>query len=191
MTELEEENGVPATAVAPASPWDALRKQEAEVGNEEDPLYLADPMRAGVVFRYKYVPLGATKGATERLSKIVNKTDLALSSAISSLLLSLDEILVEAPDGVVPLAKDGTTKLWDYPVKPLADPGEAPMRFDERVVKAMGYPSQDCKRSYDVLRHWYRFNDFQILEQSRQVGEWNANVGTVVRDELEATLPKA
>jgi hypothetical protein len=174
----------------PGSVWSTLRDQHREVTENTDPLYIADPIHPGVVLRFRYVPLADTKGATKRIVKISDKVDQTLVSSIETILLSLEEIHVVSPDGEIPLGQNDRV-LYDEKLKPLADEGEAPMQFDERVCAGMGFPAGTADKAAKIVREWFARKDYVIIQLAQEISAWFTQVGPGVRDEFEESLGKA
>lgn len=169
-----------------SSVWEQLRAQHGDVADDRDPLYLDDPMHDGVVYRYRYVPAQEMKGATKRISKIKNPVDLQVAVAIEQLVASLDAVMVIAPDGEIPVGKDG--QLYPEPLKELADDGELPIRFDERLCDGMGFPADTKTHVRKIVREMFKRNDYALIGHSQEVAEWTAEVGTAVREEFSEEI---
>jgi hypothetical protein len=170
--------------------WSALREQHREVSENTDPLYLDDPIHPGVVFRYRYVPLRDTKKATKRVSKIRDPTDQTLASAIETILLSLDEILVVNPAGEIPKGLHGR-ELYAQPLAPLAEDGEPPQKFDERLCAAMEFPEGTARVAASIVRQWFANKEYLIIEHAQEISAWFTEVGTDVREDFSGALGKA
>jgi hypothetical protein len=178
-----------STQAPTGSVWEQLREQHREVTDERDPLYIDDPVHDGVVFRYRYVPLEASEKSLKRVSKVKGQLRQAVALGIDRILLCLDEILIAAPDGEIPLGH-GDRKLYSLPLKPLSDDG-VPMKFDERLCDAMGFPPGTAKSAANIVRKWFAGNGYAIADHAGEVSEWLAEVSSDVRDEFEESLGKA
>lgn len=178
--------GEPAAVVEDGSVWARLRAEHKRAVDDNDPLYLACPVHPGIVYRYKYVPLENTKAATERLVKIRDRTDQAVASALDTLILALDEVMVLARDGQIPIGRDDQ-KLFQYPIKPLADPGDAPIKFDERLAVGLGLSDKAANNVKRLIRELF-VRDQIIIQHALDVSEWIGEVGTSVRTALEGNL---
>jgi hypothetical protein len=164
------------------SVWEALREQHQEVAGQRDPLYLDDPVHDGVVYRYRYVPVAETKGMSKRLSKIRDVTDQAVASAIETIIISLEEIMVQSPAGEIPVGKGG--ELYPSPLLPLADPGEPPIKFEERLCLGMDFSDNVAKHARSIVREMFARNDYLIIEHAQEIGSWAASTGATVREEF-------
>jgi hypothetical protein len=171
------------------SVWEALRKQHGEVAEDKDPLYLDDPMHDGVVYRYRYVPAQQMKKPAKRLAKIADPVSLRIAVAIEQLVSSLDGIMVLSPNGEIPKDAEGR-ELYPEPLIELADDGEAPIRFDERLSKGMGFPADTETHVRKIVRAMFKGNDYALIEHAEEVSEWTSQVGTAVREEFEEELEK-
>lgn len=183
MSDHDIEHNEPVGSV-----WARLREQHEEIASERDPLYLDDPVHDGVVFRYRYVPLQETKGATKRLRKIKDATDQTLASSIETLLLTLDEVMIMAPSGEIPTGRHGQP-LYPQPLKPLAESGEPPIRFDERLCAGMGFPPKTANEAKRIVRRMF-VNDYLIIAHAQEVSEWLASTGTEVSEDFAGELGK-
>jgi hypothetical protein len=172
-----------------SSVLEALRKQHAEVSGDRDPLYLDDPVHDGVVYRYRYVPAQETKGSSKRLSKVKDPTDQAILSAVETILISIEEIMIVTPDGEIPLAEDGT-KLYPLPLAPLADNDEPAIKFDECLCHALGFPAGTEQSARKIVREMFAKNDYLIIEHAQEIGEWAASTGSRVREEFAEEIAK-
>ncbi len=179
-----------ASPSAPGSVWGALREQHREVTENTDPLYLEDPVHPGVVFRYRYVAFRGTTKANKRLAKIKDRTEQTLESAIESLLLSLDEIMIAHPTGIVPKGQHERV-LYPKPLKSLAEDGEPPLRFDERLCAGMGFPEGTSHSAKRIVFEWFARKDWLILQQADEIGEFFTEASTDVREEFSEALGKA
>jgi hypothetical protein len=169
------------------SVWEALRKQKNEIASDREPLYLDSPVYDGVVFRYRYVPIEETKAMGRRLAKIRDITDQAVASAIETILLSIDEIMVQARDGEIPTGRGGVS-LYSAPLKRLADEGEPPIKFDERLCAGMEFSEKVAEHARSIVREMFGRNSYLILEHAREISEWAASTGETVRDELKGEI---
>jgi hypothetical protein len=168
------------------SVWEALREKHREVTGERDPLYLDDPVHDGVVFRYRYVPAEELKATTKRLVKIRDRIDQRVASAVETILLSLEEIMVQAPDGEIPTGRSG--ELYPTPLKPLADDGEPPITYEERLCEGMGFPKGTEKSAKRMVREMFARNSYLIIDHADEISAWAASTGEIVRDDLEENL---
>jgi hypothetical protein len=185
MSELETD--LTENAPQPGSVWGALREQHKEIVDNTDPLYLDDPIHPGVVFRYHYVPLRDTKKASKRISKIRDKTEQTLASAIETILLSLDEILIASGDGVVPKGQHDR-ELYSQPLRPLAEEGEPAMKFDERLVAGMEFPEGTSRVAASIVLQWFARKEYLIIEHAQEISAWFTEVGDGVREEFGEAL---
>ncbi len=174
----------------PGSVWAYLKRQHQPLTEERDPLYLDDPVHDGVVYRYRYVPLENTRNAQKRIAKMRDPIEQAIAGAADTLILALDEIMVTAPDGIVPIGDDGES-LYSRPLKPLADPGQPPIRFDEVLCNGMGFPAKVASHARNIVREMFVHNDYLLIAHAQEVSAWIAEVGAVVRDEFSEALGKA
>jgi hypothetical protein len=169
------------------SVWEALREKHAEVAGERDPLYLDDPVHDGVVYRYRYVPAAEMKGVVKRLSKIRDSITQQVASSIETIILSLEEIMVQAPDGEVPTNAAGV-ELHPQPLKPLADEGEPPITFEERLCRGMEFPDGTEKSARRIVRTMFARNDYLIIDHAQEISGWAASTGENVRDDLSEEI---
>jgi hypothetical protein len=174
----------------PGSVWGALRERHKEVSDNTDPLYLDDPIHPGVVLRYHYVPLRNTTQASKRISKLRDPAAQTLASAVETILLSIDEILVVHPDGEVPTGVTGR-ELYSEPLRPLAEPGEPPMKFDERLCAGMEFPEGTSRVGASIVFHWFAKKEYILIEHAQEVSASFTEVAEDVRDEFEESLGKA
>jgi hypothetical protein len=169
------------------SVWETLRRQQAEIAEERDPLYIDDPVHDGVVLRYRYVPLEAAEKSLKKVRKVKGELRQTVALSIERILLCLDEILTVAPDGEIPVGLGGR-KLYAQPLKPLSDDG-IPMKFDQRLCEAMGFPAGTSNVAGNIVRKWFG-NSYVIAEHAGEVSEWLTEVGSDVRDEFSEALGK-
>lgn len=174
---------------AQSSAWAALRDRHKQIIQERDPLYIEDPVHDGVVLRYRYVPLEDSEGSVKRVQKVRGAVRQTVAGSIERILLCIDEIMVEAPDGEVPLGRGGV-KLYGSPVKPLSD-DEIPIKFDERLCQGMEFPDGTSQSAAKIVRVWFANNGYQIVEHAAEVTEWLAEATPEVREEFEEALGKA
>jgi hypothetical protein len=170
--------------------WEGLRQQHGEVVGERDPLYIDDPIHDGVVLKYVYKPLEDSEKSLKRARKVKGELRQVVALSIGRIIDCLDEILVVARDGEIPEGKGGR-KLYPQPLKPLADEGDAPMRFDERLAESMGFPAEKSRTATNIVRQWFGNNGYLIGDHAGEISEWLAEVGDEVREEFEETLGKA
>jgi hypothetical protein len=169
----------------------SLRAQHQEIIEDTDPLFLADPVHSGVVFRYHYVPLRNTTQASKRISKLRDPAAQTLASAIETILLSIDEIMVLDPNGTIPKGVGGR-ELYPQPLSPLADPGQPPIRFDEQLCEVMGFPADTAKLAANIVRQWFGpRGEYLIIEHAQEVSAWFTDVTGDVREEFGDSLGKA
>lgn len=170
-----------------SSVWDALRAQHNEVAEDCDPLYLDDPMHAGVVYRYRWVPAQDLKPQVKRLAKVKEPIDLQLAVAIEQLVGSLEAVMVMAQDGHVPKGKDGSD-LYPEPLKELAEEGDPPITFEERLCDGMQFPEKTRTHVRKIVRAMFKGNDYALKKHADEVAEWTAEVGTAKRDEFSEEI---
>lgn len=154
----EPEVATPEAAVPEqdGSVWAQLRAEHAKLAEAREPLILDVPGYTGTKIRYHFVELGQTEASTKKLAKIKSITQQTLISAIDTLLLACDEILVELPGGV----------------RPLADDGEPPIKFDHRLAEGMGWP--DNLKARQIVHRLFggKKGEYRILNQAREVSAW-------------------
>jgi hypothetical protein len=180
MTDIDQDLGLddelevttPEVAVPEQddSVWAQLRAEHAKIGEDREPLILEVPgyVAAGLQIRYKFVNLEETEATTKKLQQVRGLTTQALFSAIDTLLLACDEILVRLPDGV----------------RPLADDGEPPIRFDHRLAEGMQWPSGLKARQIVHRLFGGKQGEYQILDQAREVSAWIAGERSDVGEEF-------
>jgi hypothetical protein len=174
----------------PGSVWSGLRERHKEVSENTDPLFLDDPIHPGVVLRYHYVPLRSTTQASKRISKLRDPAAQTLASAVETILLSIDEIMLVDPEGVTPHGVGGR-ELYPQPLKPLAQPGEPPMRFDERLCAGMEFPDGTSRVAASIVFHWFAKKEYVLIEHAQEVSASFTEVADDVREEFEESLGKA
>lgn len=181
MTDFGDDDDIVETAVPTSSVWADLTREHAELAAERDPLYLRIPGYDHLVARYRYVPLGQTKKSTKALMKIKDVTDATVFAAIHSLLLAIEELMVTHPDGVKPVGRDGD-ELFDLPLLALANPGDPPIQFDDRLCAGMGWDSG--RAAAQIVRDLFAQNERAILEHAGELAEWTNGAAREVRDDF-------
>jgi hypothetical protein len=190
MSEAESTPQEAPAAHPPGSVWSALKERHKEVSENTDPLYLEDPIHPGVVLRYHYVPLRDTTKASKRISKLKDPAAQTLASAIETILLSIDEIVIVSPDGEIPRGIGGR-ELYPQPLKPLAESGEPPMKFDERLCAAMEFPPNTSRLASSIVFQWFARKEYILIEHAQEISASFTEVAEDVREEFAEELGKA
>lgn len=154
----EVEVAIPEAAVPEqdGSVWAQLRAEHAKLAEAREPLILDVPGYTGVKIRYHFVELAQTEATTKKLAKVKSITQQALYSAIDTLILACDEILVELPAGV----------------RPLADDGDPPIRFDHRLAEGMGWPPNLKARQIVHRLFGGKQGEYLLIDQAQEVSAW-------------------
>lgn len=165
IPEVEQDGSV--WAVARAAHADLARKHE-----ERKPLELdvtGDGGETGIVIRFKFVELGATEKSTKGLQAMRALTDQALYSAIDTLILACDEILVRLPKGE---RENGT---FGSGLRPLGEPGR-PVRFDYQLCDGMGWERMKAR---DIVVKLFDGEEgkYAILDMAQEVSAWIKSTG--------------
>lgn len=160
------EDPVPSQPDDQGSVWETMRQAHTALTNDREPLELE--VGDGIIVRYRYVPLEDTEASAKQLAKIKSQTQQAITAAIDTLQLACDEILVRLPDGV----------------KPLADPGTPPVRFDHRLAAGMGWPDNLTGRQIVYRLFGGKTGEYRIIRQAERVTEWMAAEGAEVADDF-------
>lgn len=190
MSDAESTPQDAPVAHSPGSVWSALKERHKEVSENTDPLYLEDPIHPGVVLRYHYVPLRDTTKASKRVSKLKDPAAQTLASAVETILLSIDEIMVVSPDGEIPKGI-GDRELYPQPLKPLAEPGEPPMKFDERLCEGMEFPAGTSRLAASIVFQWFAKKEYILIEHAQEISASFTEVADDVREQFGESLGKA
>lgn len=187
MTDLDrgDENDVvdtPEDVEVPASSvWADLQREHDELAADRDALYLSIPGYEHLVAKYRYVPLREMKKSNNKLRQIKDLTDATVIASVDSILMACDELLVTHPDGEKPLGTSGTP-LFDLPLLALADEGDPPIRFDDRLCLGMGWPTgQDA---HQIVRNLFAKNERLILQHAQELAEWTNSTAREVRGDF-------
>lgn len=177
MTDLLDDDPPEAPeAAAPeqdGSVWAQLRAEHAKLAEAREPLVLDVPGYTGVKIRYHFVELGETEATTKKLAKVKSITQQALYSAIDTLILACDEILVTLPD-----ARKRPV------VRPLADDGDPPIKFDHRLAEGMEWPAKMTARQIVHRLFGGKQGEYLILDQAQEVSAWIAGQREEVAEEF-------
>jgi hypothetical protein len=178
MTDIDQDLGLddelevtaPEVAVpeADGSVWSQLRAEHAKIGEDREPLILDVPGYTGLKIRYHFVELSQTEATTKKLAKVKSLTQQTLYSAIDTLILACDEILVTLPDGV----------------RSLADDGDPPIKFDHRLAEGMEWPANMTARQIAHRLFGGKQGEYLLLEQAQEVSAWIAGQREEVAEEF-------
>ena len=156
---------------ATPSVWDRLRADHERIAADRPPLELDVPGYHGtLVVRYQYVPLRDAAKRAEKLAKLKDGFRKGLIMAIDTLILACQEILVRDPD---------TGDL-----RGLADDGDEPIRFDERLARGMGWePGPTGYSARDICQRLFE-NDYALIKQAEDVTSWMSESAQEIGDDF-------
>lgn len=174
---LDDVSNDPAPVELDGSVWAIARAAHADLARkheERKPLELAVTDRnddeIGIVIRFKFVELSATEKSTKGLQQMRALTDQALYSAIDTLILACDEILVRVPAG------ERDTGTFGNGLRPLGEPGR-PVRFDYQLCEGMGW---ERMRARDIVIKLFDGEEgkYAILDMAQEVSAWIKSTGS-------------
>lgn len=153
------------------SVWDRLRADHERIAADRPPLELDVPGYHGtLVVRYRFVPLKDATRNAEKLARLKDIGEQALLSAIDTLILACQEILVRDPD---------TGDL-----RGLADDGDEPIRFDERLARGMSWTPGPTGFTARAITRKLFSNDYALIQQAREVSEWMSESAQEIGDDF-------
>jgi hypothetical protein len=162
--------GPPEPAKPAGSIWSQLRAEHAQLANEREPLILPVPGLPHMAVRYRWYPMSAEEKSAQRILKLRERTTQAVESAIATLLLACDELLVMNPDD--PRANDGG---W----APLTEPGFPPVKFDRVLCEGMEWPNPELMNARRIVRKLFgdEKGERALIRHAFEVSEWLAEEG--------------
>lgn len=168
IPEPAETTGRPAGA---PSVWDRLRADHERIAADRPPLDLEVPGYHGALLvRYRFVPLKDATRNAEKLARLKDIGEQALLSAVDTLILACQEILVRDPD--------------TGGVRGLADDGDEPIRFDERLARGMNWTPGPTGFSARAIARKLFSNDYALIQQAREVSEWMSESAQEIGDDF-------